>query len=391
MISPQNSALCTNALNKVRVLCCGELSLDSFVCGKVSRISPEAPIPVLRIEREVYEPGLLGRTAEAVAALGGTPAVIAVAGDDETAAEARRLATDSFPDAVVITEPGRSGAVSRRYVAGGQQLLRAEHTMFTPVAPETRAAFAAAMERALPECSAVLLIGSAGEGCVIRAGIPVVAMPAPGGALIRSGSGQPVRIDVAHDPARMLAAVACALASGSDVAQALRECEPRPRRSAGKVMSREDAAGQVQEWRRSGLRVGFTNGCFDLLHPGHVSLLEQAKAKCDRLVLGLNTDASVQRLKGPTRPIQDEQSRATVLAALSSVDLVTLFDEETPLELILALRPDVLVKGADYQPHEVVGAPEVQSWGGELVLVELLPGRSTTNTVQRIASAQRSS
>jgi D-beta-D-heptose 7-phosphate kinase/D-beta-D-heptose 1-phosphate adenosyltransferase len=140
----------------------------------------------------------------------------------------------------------------------------------------------------------------------------------------------------------------------------------------------------VERWRRRGWRVGFTNGCFDLLHPGHVHLLAQARGWCDRLVVGLNSDASVKRLKGPERPIQDEAARAAVLASLTTVDLVTVFEEETPIELIRALRPEVLVKGADYRVDQVVGGELVQQWGGIVKLAELLPGQSTTATVARM-------
>ncbi len=129
-----------------------------------------------------------------------------------------------------------------------------------------------------------------------------------------------------------------------------------------KVASREAAVDQTARWRHKGQKIGFTNGCFDLLHPGHISLLTQARAQCDRLVVGLNSDDSVKRLKGPTRPVQSEAARATVLASLASVDLVVIFDEETPLELITLLRPDVLVKGADYTVEQVVGGDLVQGW-----------------------------
>jgi D-beta-D-heptose 7-phosphate kinase/D-beta-D-heptose 1-phosphate adenosyltransferase len=151
-----------------------------------------------------------------------------------------------------------------------------------------------------------------------------------------------------------------------------------------KIATREEAAARVAGWRAQGLKVGFANGCFDLIHPGHVHLLTEARARCDRLVVALNTDASVQRLKGPTRPLQSETARATVLASLSPVDLVVLFGEDTPLELIRTLRPDVLVKGADYRIDEVVGADLVRSWGGAVMLVELQQGHSTTGTIRRM-------
>ena len=151
-----------------------------------------------------------------------------------------------------------------------------------------------------------------------------------------------------------------------------------------KIVSRAAAAEQVERWRRKGWKVGFTNGCFDLLHPGHVHLLEQARSACDRLVVGLNSDASTRRLKGATRPIQPEPARAAVLASLAAVDLVCIFAEDTPRETLEALRPDLLIKGADYTIETVVGADMVQSWGGRVLLAELLAGHSTTATVARL-------
>jgi len=152
-----------------------------------------------------------------------------------------------------------------------------------------------------------------------------------------------------------------------------------------KITERPDLVTRVEHWRAAGLKVGFTNGCFDILHPGHVSLFRQARAACDRLVVGLNSDASVRRLKGEDRPVNDETSRATVLAALEDVDALVVFDEDTPKELIEAMRPDVLVKGADYTVDTVVGADFVQANGGEVLLADLMPGHSTTGTISRLA------
>jgi len=153
-----------------------------------------------------------------------------------------------------------------------------------------------------------------------------------------------------------------------------------------KVATADEAAARVAAWRAYRLKVGFANGCFDLIHPGHVRLLTEARAACDRLVVALNTDASVKRLKGPTRPVQSESARATVMASLAPVDLVVLFDEDTPLELIRALRPDVLVKGADYTVDQVVGGDLVQGWGGQVLLVDLQEGHSTTGTIRRMTA-----
>lgn len=150
-----------------------------------------------------------------------------------------------------------------------------------------------------------------------------------------------------------------------------------------KIVDRDTLAGRLAQWRDRGLRIGFTNGCFDLIHPGHASLLQQARAACDRLVVGLNTDASVQRLKGPDRPVQSEQARATVLAALSAVDAVVLFDEDTPLTLIDAIRPDVLVKGADYTVETVVGSDVVLGYGGRVLLADIRAGHSTSAIIAK--------
>jgi D-beta-D-heptose 7-phosphate kinase / D-beta-D-heptose 1-phosphate adenosyltransferase len=152
-----------------------------------------------------------------------------------------------------------------------------------------------------------------------------------------------------------------------------------------KIVGLNEALERIALWRATGQRIGFTNGCFDLIHPGHVRLLSKAHAECDRLVVALNSDASVRRLKGAERPVQNETARATVMASIGSVDLVTLFAQDDPLQLIEAIRPDVLVKGADYAPEDVVGGDLVRSYGGRLVLVPVEAGQSTTRTILRIA------
>jgi D-beta-D-heptose 7-phosphate kinase/D-beta-D-heptose 1-phosphate adenosyltransferase len=152
-----------------------------------------------------------------------------------------------------------------------------------------------------------------------------------------------------------------------------------------KLLDRDHLVLEVRRRRWAGQTVVFTNGCFDLLHPGHVRLVRQARSLGDCLVVGLNSDASVQRLKGESRPINAAASRAEVLSALESVDAVTIFDEDTPLELIRAIRPDVLVKGGDYRPEDVVGRAEVEAAGGRLVLIPLAEGHSTTNLVHQAA------
>lgn len=155
-------------------------------------------------------------------------------------------------------------------------------------------------------------------------------------------------------------------------------------RTADKIKDLPAAARQVAEWKQQGKRVVFTNGCFDLLHLGHVDYLEKARNLGDVLVVGLNTDDSVSRFKGPQRPIQDQVSRSRVMAALQSVDLVVFFNEDTPINLISALVPQVLVKGSDYLAENIVGADVVKKAGGEVKTIEFVPGYSTSRIVEKI-------
>ena len=153
-----------------------------------------------------------------------------------------------------------------------------------------------------------------------------------------------------------------------------------------KILPLDTACDVIANWRRDGLTIGFTNGCFDIMHAGHITLLAAAKARCDRLIVALNTDDSVRALKGPSRPINAEMDRAQVIAALGVVDAVVLFNDDTPLELIKQLKPDVLMKGADYTKEQVVGADLVESYGGRVELIPLKDGYSTTGIIRKAAS-----
>jgi D-beta-D-heptose 7-phosphate kinase/D-beta-D-heptose 1-phosphate adenosyltransferase len=158
---------------------------------------------------------------------------------------------------------------------------------------------------------------------------------------------------------------------------------------SSKVLDRERLVAEVHRRRLAGQSIVFTNGCFDILHLGHVRLLQEAAAHGDYLVVGVNSDASVRRLKGPSRPVNPAEARAEVLNALGAVGAVTVFEEDTPLALISAIRPNVLVKGGDYRPEQVVGRAEVESAGGRLVLVPLVPGQSTSSLVHRASERER--
>ena len=155
-----------------------------------------------------------------------------------------------------------------------------------------------------------------------------------------------------------------------------------------KILTNEDLEQRIAQWQKENLKIVFTNGCFDLLHLGHVDYLAKAKDLGDRLIIGVNTDASVRRLKGKFRPLQDENSRLHLLAALEVVDAVVLFDEDTPYELIKQVQPDILVKGADYKPESIVGYDIVTSRGGKVETIEYLEGYSTTSIEQRILKSR---
>jgi len=205
------------------------------------------------------------------------------------------------------------------------------------------------------------------------------------GVALASGSGLEEAVELALLAAGVVVGkVGTAVASPAELVEA--EMAARLAPAEAKLATLERAVETVARWRNEGLKVGFTNGCFDILHRGHVAYLAQARSWCDRLVVGVNGDASVRALKGPGRPVNELESRALVLGGLNGVDLVVPFDEETPLTLIEALRPEVLVKGADYTEEQVVGAAAVRAWGGEVRLAPLVEGYSTTAAIARMGA-----
>lgn len=157
-----------------------------------------------------------------------------------------------------------------------------------------------------------------------------------------------------------------------------------------KILPPSDLQQKVAEWKQDGHTVAFTNGCFDILHAGHIASLTEAAAQGDKLVVALNADSSVKKLKGDARPVNDENARAVVMAALQVVDAVVVFSEPTPLELIVAIKPDVLVKGGDYKVEDIAGAREVMSWGGRVVINPLVEGFSTTAIIQKLGATNAS-
>lgn len=482
-----NGAALATALDRfdrARVAVIGDVMLDRYAYGDVGRISPEAPIPVFRHRRVTAMPGGAGNVVRNIGALGAKATLVGLVGADREGRELKDLiAAEAGVRAHLIADKGHATTVKTRFVAGQQQLLRADSETEGPPEKRLVRAVAAAARAAVARADAVILsdydkgvvtadVAAAVVAAARKRGVPVIVdpkgsdwSPYRGAALVtpnrreledaagrrlpddaaivsaarvlmkrhrldailvtRSAEGMTAVtarethhlaaearevFDVSGAGDTVVAAVAVSLAAGMSLPDAARIANAAAGIVVGKlgtavayrsevfaalhaagvagaerkVATLASAADRVALWRRQGLKVGFTNGCFDLLHPGHLHLLRQARAACDRLVVGLNTDASVRRLKGPTRPVQAESARAAVLGSLSDVDLVVPFAERTPIKLIHALRPDVLVKGADYTVKTVIGAPFVQSYGGRVVLAQLKAGHSTTATVARL-------
>ena len=472
----------------VRVACVGDLMVDCFVYGEVSRVSPEAPIPVLARTRELVMLGAAGNVARNVAALGGNVALVGLVGGDSEAHMALKL-VEGAPgiEGFLITDPSRPTTLKTRFVSGGQQLLRVDLEESRPVDGEVEQRLIRTI-RDVAQGAGVILLSDYGKG-VVTAGVIAACREAaaeggcvivdskarsfarygavdiikPNAAELAYATDMPVGTDeeieaalvcalqlcearavlvtraakgislavrgqaVHHFPGTpravfdasgagdtTLAALGVALAAKAGVEDAVAFAQLASAVAVGKVgtatVSPEELLeesisahlapaeakiatsqrmiDEVARWRARGLRIGFTNGCFDVLHRGHVAYLEQARAWCDRLVVGLNSDRSVRALKGDGRPVHDLESRALVLAALGSVDLVAPFDEDTPIKLILAAQPDVLIKGADYSEAQVVGAAEVRSWGGEVKLAPIVEGFSSTAAIARMTADQ---
>ncbi len=481
-VAPGDLAAAARRLARASVLVVGDAMLDRYVYGEVSRVSPEAPVPILCVSREVAMPGGAGNVVRNLIALEAAVAFVSVVGDDQAGSDLTALiGGQQNVEPWLLVQGGRTTTLKTRYIAQGQHLIRAdrEQTMALPdklaerlvrIASDAMAAtsvtilsdyrkgvLSAAVAQRLIEAAKALgrkvivdpkgrdydryrgadivtpnrrelaeatgLAVDSESGIVAAAqvllqrygfGAVLVTRAEDGMSLVTreevrhypgeaaevydvSGAGDTVvavlaaamAVNVALPDAARLANIAggivvgkvgTAVARPNDILAAITPATGALR----KVVTPAAAAEAAERWRARGYRVGFTNGCFDLLHPGHVHLLEQCRAMCDRLIVGMNADASVKRLKGQSRPVQGEAARAAVLASLASVDLVCLFEDDTPLDILKLIKPDLLVKGADYTHDTVVGANEVESWGGKVALAELLPGHSTTATVARL-------
>jgi D-beta-D-heptose 7-phosphate kinase/D-beta-D-heptose 1-phosphate adenosyltransferase len=476
---------------KIKVLVVGDLMLDRYVIGEVDRISPEAPVPVLRHAQRYERPGGAANVAMNLAGLGCQTFLAGFWGGDAEKAELAKLLELAGIDTLGIVTSSLPTISKTRIVARTQQMLRLDIESRDAYPAEESARLQARAVELVAKVHAVILSDYA-KGALTRelceaviraarqAGIPVLVDPKTKDLSKYSGAtticpnlnelslatGVPAYqtealLAAAHDqmiehdfrfltvtmsekgirilgpeadgsgdyysPARarevfdvsgagdtVIATLAASLAGGlhihtavdlanlaagivvgkvgtvpiaqHELVQALTPSSGIT--SAEKILDFERVQLRVAEWRAAGETVVFTNGCFDLLHVGHITLLEDCRRFGSKLVLGLNTDASVSRLKGPTRPIVGERERARVMSALAAVDAVVLFDQETPLELIQALKPDVLVKGGDYTVETVVGHQDVLAAGGRVEIVPTVEGFSTTNIVKKLSQSQ---
>lgn len=473
-----------NRAHGVVVWIVGDIMLDEYAVGEVDRISPEAPVPVLRVRDVEYRLGGAANVARQVAALGAHTSLAGLVGQDVAGARILKLCEESGIDARAVQQlDDRQSSRKLRALARHQQLVRLDWEQATPcpsapargmverlkaervpdivilsdyakgvLTPELMAgivealapsavrivvdpkrpdfsaysgagvitpnlrelgiaagrtfdpddteSIAASAQSLVRDARVEALVVKRGERgmLVVPAREPWLAIPAKGRDIFdTTGAGDTVVAVLAtalacgatFAEAAYLANAAAGIVVGKigtvsaepgEIAEALSD------ESAHKTFDRAELVARVNNWRAVGKCIVFTNGCFDLLHAGHLSLLHQA-AKCgDKLVLGVNSDASVQRLKGPGRPVVPQHERAAMLAALTCVDAVTIFDEATPLETVQAIRPDILVKGQDYHIEQVIGRDVVESRGGRVVLVPLLPEKSTTALIDRITN-----
>jgi D-beta-D-heptose 7-phosphate kinase / D-beta-D-heptose 1-phosphate adenosyltransferase len=460
----------------------GDLMLDEYVQGAVERISPEAPVPVVRVADVEYRLGGAANVARQVAVLGARAVLAGVVGEDDAG---RRLITEcnraGIDTRAVLADGSRRTTRKLRVLGHGQQLLRLDWDD-TQACPEftSKRLVQLLQSGAKPE---VIILSDYAKGVLTDATLSVliqaadalgcrvlvdpkrrdltayrgVSMLTPNlgelalaagvrldpddtagvaaaarrfidsaqlesmlvtlserGLLLVLADGSMRRLpavrravsDVTGAGDTVVALMATTLAAGAELGQAAEianvaaglavgevgavAIEPEQIRSAlsdlpgGKILTREALALRAAGWRLAGKRVVFTNGCFDLLHAGHLSLLHEAAQQGDVLVLAINSDESVRRLKGPERPIVPAADRAALLSALSCVDAVTIYDEDTPLETLRAVRPHVLVKGQDYSLEDVVGRDLVESVGGRVVLVPLIAAKSTSALVEQM-------
>ncbi len=467
-----------NTFKGIRILVIGDVMLDCYICGDVSRISPEAPVPVLSVTEKTTSLGGAANVAANLAGLGCSVALWGVTGKDGNADAVSSLLGRTGVESFLRTEGSRPTTTKTRVVSLGRQIVRFDEETAKPVDPELEDELFQTLEGHVAGADAVILsdygkgvlagaLAPRVIGCAQKSGKPVFVDPkgadweryrgascvtpnekeifevfSPGrerglslhgeavrrkysfgkllvtrgarGMILFGGDGEysvpapkPREVfDVSGAGDTAVSVLAAAIAAGMPWPEAVflantaagvvitragtspiaaGELVAASKKYRGsKICTREEGGALAKLWRERGERVVFTNGCFDLLHPGHIQLLRSAASEGDRLIVGLNSDGSVKRLKGTGRPVLNQEDRASILSALDCVDMVIIFSEDTPLELLKALQPDVLVKGGDYVPETVVGRDLVESRRGRVVIVPLLEGKSTTSILRSL-------
>ncbi|MBI3440993.1 MAG: D-glycero-beta-D-manno-heptose-7-phosphate kinase [Proteobacteria bacterium] len=470
------------SLQSTRILCVGDVMMDRFIYGSIERISPEAPIPVLLVDRERHMLGGAGNVVANLAALGVRATLVAAVGADAAGEDIRQQLTALGIEAALDVAADRFTTVKSRFVCGAQQMLRVDREKTNTIPADVENKIIDRITSAVPKADTVILsdykkglltnkVVAAAITVAHQHGKPVIVDPKgqdfsryQGATIItpnrkeleiasglKTGTIDEIRAAAlklimdcgietilvtcgkdgmllvskdtppVHIPARvrevydvsgagdtaiatfsagiavglpiknaaLLSNIAAGIVVGKSGTATARPDEIRAVLEDGivktpKLATPQQAAEQAGRLHSRNHTIGFTNGCFDLLHPGHLSSLRQAKAHCDFLIVAINSDASVQRLKGPTRPVQNQHARADILAALDLVDMVVVFDEDTPLELIKQIKPDVLIKGGQYKLEDVVGYDVVMSYSGRIIRTEMKAGFSTTNTLSKI-------
>lgn len=487
-----NALVCKNVAEGFQgqsILVVGDIMLDQYVWGKVERISPEAPVPVIKLENETLAVGGAANVARNLATLGARSIVIGMIGKDDTGDRLMLQMEKDSIHAQHVVRTSRRTTVKTRIVGGHQHIARIDSEDSTAINAAEEEAMITSVRQAFEAFNpGAVVISDYGKGVVServsqyviteaqRYNVPVLVDPkgwdykkyrnattlCPNrGELIQAVGGSSLDLDTLLSkgknlidqlhlqflivtlselgiallspeselfPAQtrevydvsgagdtVIATLAAAVAAGFNTRDAVIlanlaagivvgkigtvpilldellhaiQASENKNKLESHIYSRSSLINTVLQWKKRGERVVFTNGCFDLVHVGHVRMLEQSKALGTKLVVAINSDASVKRLKGQDRPIVSENNRAEILSHLSSVDAVVIFEEDTPLEVLRDVRPQILVKGSDYTESTVVGAEDVKSWGGRVQLIPLVDGFSTTSTVKKIGGTK---